>query len=191
MVLSVNRPTSRNQSEISCSSVLHREEIDHEYNHQQVTGQEIEFCTLAQLFPSLRVLSGGHVLDYLFHRSSVLCSSTQTKPGALVPQGLKWARRNTRDRHAARRFPRQIRSLKESREDGGEWLILAGVSGSIIIPPWGPPLLSRSTVSPGTRSVAPAHIHCSYRHTALAFQRTREGADEGPSRALESRGDIC
>lgn len=34
------------------------------------------------------------------------------------------------DRRAARRFPGQISSLKESREEGGEWLILAVSRGS-------------------------------------------------------------
>lgn len=123
-----------------CSSVLYREQIDHEYNHQEVTGQEIEFCTLVQLFvfPSLRVLSGGHPLDYLLHRPSAhtLVLHTNKSRGfgtsgtEIGPQERRQA--GTVDRHAACRFPWQIRSLKESRAEGGAWLILEVSRGQLL-----------------------------------------------------------
>lgn len=70
------------------------------------------------------------MLDYLLHRPSAHAlvlhanktrgfgtSGTEMGPQELCQAGPV-------DRHAAHRFPWQISSLKESRQEGGEWLIL-------------------------------------------------------------------
>lgn len=117
---------------------------------------------------------------------SFLCTclcSQKTEPEALVPQGPTSARRNAAklvqyDRRAARHSPppsppadkpperkqRGRRRVAHSCSLQGSVAPLSSLSEA--------PLLFRSILSPGTRSMTPAHIHSPYRRVALAFQRT-------------------
>lgn len=135
--------------------------------------------------------------DYLLHRPSAHALVLHTnKAGGFGTSGTgmgsqEHGQAGTVDRHAARHFPWQISSLKESREEGGQWLILAVSGGGHGLHYQPSPLLLSSILSPGARSLPPAHIHCSYRRIAPTFQRTWRGAEEGAFRAVGGRVDIC
>lgn len=146
--------------------------MDREHNQQEMTGQEIERGSLVHvlLFPSLRVPSAWvpRLLGYLLHRPSapprrqdpgLWSLGDSDRPAGTPPSCCgRYA--------AAAGFPWQIRSLKESRQEGGEGLVPAvsggvgggGVSGPLSALSGAPPLLSRPVLSPAAGSVTPAHI---------------------------------
>lgn len=131
-------------------------QIDRERNQREMTGQEIERGSLAHvlLFASPRAPSAcvPRPLGCLLRRppAPALLLLHADRPRWLRSLGdSDRPRRNTAKllrqiRRCSRLPPRQIRSLKASRQEGGEGLLPAvsgGVSGSVISPLWGPSIV--------------------------------------------------